>query len=273
MTKSEADVLNWAAQLQGFELQASALRPLIQKAARAAASGDIEEWHRQCRTVLSHEDEAFAATALRFLLSYWTGTKTLDDNRRNRSCVAEAENWLTTLPPGPRNVMAAREVLRWAFRSSETDVPGNALALLQNSATGAAEEAARQIILGAHNIGPSARDWMLPLLTGPDREALILRTARQYVPGLKRDWGLQYGGQYGTHGDAILWAADLSDPAVRDPLVYGLYRQWQEYAQDQRLKEDDAAQWAARTALQPEVKAVIERAQSDFTPDSKPGRP
>ncbi len=259
LKKSEAAALAWAAELGGDDLRKAALQPLM---SRTADAGRVDEWQRLCTALMGHEDESFARLAISEALAGWGRFDNSYPTRKTST--AESDKWLASLPPGPRTAMVAREILRRAIASVEQGaVPARAVAMLGD----VAQEEARQLILTSKHIGPSAREWLLPLLTGEDREALIMRAARQVVPG-------QGLGSWASHeslqGTAIQWAAEISDPAVRDPLIYGLYRQWLQHGESMGYAKDFAGMWVESSTLPADVKAVIERARHDFIPKKQP---
>ncbi len=258
--KSENDLIAWAARLGGADLQGAALTPLILSLAENPNDGAP----RLCSLFLGHADPAFSGAALQTVLKYWIHGSSIPRQWPDRMAAVNA--WLAGLPQGPQAQMAAEQVLRRVATAPGHPAPETALKLLRAQSPPESESLARRFVLESKQLNPTAKEWLLPLLTGQDREDLILHAARHVAPAIQGSWNAPSGNQ----GYAIEWAAELTDPTVRDPLIYGLYQGWLQYAADRNRKEDPASQWEQHTALADDIKAVIGRARRDFTPNSTP---
>lgn len=258
-TTSDDAVIAWAAQLGGDDLRKAALKPLIPHPIKNTTTG---EWNRLCTALANQPDPGFATMALGEVFSHWMR---MDGNNYppKRMPASEADTWLGTLPPGPQAVLAADLLLKAAATSWDEAAPIHALAVLQSMQPDMMEEKARQLITEAKGLGAGARSWVLPLLTGPDRDALILQAARQTAATDSFEWNSRLPRQ----AAAIQWAAELADPATRDPLIYGLYRRWLQDNDEPFYQGKDYAQmWVDRSALPPEIKAITQLARADFVP-------
>jgi RNA polymerase sigma factor (sigma-70 family) len=254
---SEEAVVRWAQELEGNDLRAAALGPLWKA---AAASGKPEDWTRLCDRLLNEEDTEFGTFALQRTLEKWVRRKTKGEN--TPSGLTEADQWLGSLPPGPssRKVMEIllAESMKWA-----QGAPGeHTLAMLAAPGPQAAGEEIARLIAQSKEIDLYADKWLLPLLTGPERDDAVFRAARLVVPTAAPEG---WSSVRPTHAVAIEWAMQLPDSNVRDPLVYGLYRQWLQYQVERQLS-DFAGAWLERPGIPPDIKALMQRAKEDFQP-------
>ncbi len=253
--KSESDLLSWAARLGSADLQSAALNPLIGSIAMDPDKGAP----RLCSLFLAHEDPAFSRAALQTVLRYWVHDSA--DARQWPEKAAAVDAWLAGLPQGAQAQTAAAEVLRRFATARGQPPPEGALKMAEVLPVQDREDLARQFITESDRLNPAARDWLLPWLTGADREALILHAARHVLPAMVNDRAYPNGSQ----GFALDWAAQLSDPAVRDPLLYGITQQWLQWSADQRRQADYTVTWEENAAVSEEVKAVVRRARQEFT--------
>ncbi|MES2709441.1 MAG: sigma-70 family RNA polymerase sigma factor [Verrucomicrobiota bacterium] len=259
--------VRWAGQLQGDDLRKAALQPVWEKLDREGKekrNGNENAWREACGKLLEEPDPVFRRLALAQALSAWTNGA---DSRAKGQRFGATEQWLGTLPPSPGKVMAAELLLGEAVRIGSGTPPATTIGALTAEGGEAAGEAAVRAVLQADKMGLNARGWLLPLLSGPEREAAIFRAAR--LTDFKNG---EWTSMQPRQGEAILWAAELSDPAVRDPLVYGIFQRWLEFEQKDRIGGGGnyVAPWLEKSSLSPEIKSMLEAAAREFKAKGNP---
>lgn len=238
--------VHWAAQLQGDDLQQAVLEPLWEK---LDSGKSADGWAELCRKLQEDGNTSFSQSVLKATLNRWSACD-LDSP-------AEIGKWLSAQPDSTWKRRAAELILANALDSNREESLTQALAVVTGAGAAEASNTAARLILNSDYPGPRARQWLLPLITGPERETAIFKAARSVAAGPG----------YLTEGNseaAIGWAAELSDYKVRDPLVYGLFGKLLERQQKETGSTEAALKWVESSGLSPEVQNQLRHAAKDF---------
>ena len=216
---SPAAALTWASRLQGDDLRGAALEAVWGNLSRDAGKLD---WSNACNTLLTSDDPEFGRMALGKALRAWIGVEANEEPG-----FAPAERWMATLSSPQDRKAVAEQILSNAMQPrpdyTANDRPDKALTELLTSGPEAASREIAHLITEAGPLQSGARDWLLPLLQGPERDPAILNAALKMADG---DESLQTSNYFASKPNpsgALSWAVELSDPSIRDPLILDLF--------------------------------------------------
>lgn len=258
---SENAVLDWAGKLEGEDYRKAALGPLWDQYLKKDGNENCaEDLARLYRALEQTGDESLGRLGLAELAEGWA-----------RCRGAEWDRFLETLTPGRLAWQAAldgisnsevvemrdgqeRNMFTVESRQAQLDRLSAALRLAGDMPTG---QAVSEVLSRTGVVSKEVREWALPLLTGPERGPAIAAFARK---------AMQYqGGYFEGHSApemALDWAREHPEPAVRDPLIYGLYRKW---LQEQR---GAAEQFRGKRNWPTELQAILIKAETELQPGS-----
>ncbi|MES2707698.1 MAG: sigma-70 family RNA polymerase sigma factor [Verrucomicrobiota bacterium] len=263
---SPTDNLAWAARLEGDELRTAAMEAVWSNLSREEGKSD---WSNVCTSLLKAEDREFGNMALRKALRAWISVEA-----NGEPGFAPAERWMASLS-SPRDRREAAELIlsnvmqpRPQFNSLQQ--PDKALAELLASGPETASREAARLITEAGPLQSGASDWLLPLLQGPERDPAILHAARLLADGDERVRFTNPLAANPNPAAALAWAVELSDPAVRDPLIRDLLGKQLTERSTAGQSADAVVDWIEKTSLAPEVRAVLRTSLKEFQALSKP---
>ena len=256
---SEQAVVDWAGKLEGEDYRRAALEPLWDRYLKQDGNENrVEDLVRLYRMVEQSGDESLSRLGLSGLAVGWA---------RYRG--AEWDRFLQTLTPGPLAWQAALDGISNAevveirdgremdmntveSRKALLDRLSAALRMAGDRTTG---QAVSEVLSRTGLVSKQVREWALPLLTGPERAPAVAAFARK---------AMQYRGDYSEGQSApemaLDWAREHPEPAVRDPLIYGLYRKW---LQEQR---GAAEQFRGKQDWPAGLRAILIKAESELQP-------
>ncbi|MES2709537.1 MAG: sigma-70 family RNA polymerase sigma factor [Verrucomicrobiota bacterium] len=256
--QSSDDAVRWASRLQGNDLREAALLPVWN---RLKEENNPGAWGEVCGKLMREEDAGFQRLALKQAIDEWC-----DRGSSAAAGCAGANQWLASLPPSPERSVAAEFLLGNVLNARDYPLkdPSPALiaALREADPRHAADAVVKAVRKNPAALSGNARQSLLPLIPAPEREDVMLQGARKLAFG-------QDEPRYSRPDTALQWAAELSDAAVRDPLVYAIARQWLRQHQSGELK-NDPGQWKEAAALPPAVQERMRDARQDFEAGGKP---
>lgn len=234
--KSPGAVLDWASRLEGMDYKMAALSVIWQRPGTPASRQEHLENLRSVIGLLNEmPDQAMASKMARICGERMSGDAGVDLEETLRNLEPSEVAWQTALAIAGGTVDRAELALRLSVQRTES-------------------LAVSEILRNSFGMSPELLPWALPRLTGPEREATLLEIARQQ--------GQRESGAFDLSDPSSIlslrWAAELSDPAVRDPLIYGLY---------QKLltkSPESAAAFAASCGWAKEMKSLLKKAAAEF---------
>lgn len=123
------------------------------------------------------------------------------------------------------------------------------------------ERAAATIIERTYKAKPELLSWALSKLAGPEKETVIFETARKQLSVETYHTGLgDFAKDRADFVQSIRWAAAMSNPVTRDPLVYGIYQNLRAKMPVQADNILKSPEWAS------DIKTVLQKAESEFSP-------
>ncbi len=207
--QGEDVLLQWAREMVGSDCLRAALTPLISHL--PDSKNEANELRRLMARLATGDNHTIRREVMQVVFGFWA-----------RRMPEDLALWIASRQPGE---LSTRDKAI-ALASLQDDSVGHAKGYPQMQRwlkEQKPEEAARivqQGILEAKVIHPRLLEDVRPWLDGPEREAVVLHAARAAWNEARTFSSADHPAEV-----AILWAAELEDPAVRDPLLYGLYQQ------------------------------------------------
>lgn len=255
LTSSPGDALHWASQLQGNELREAAIYPIW---AQLKERKDDAEWAGVCNFLVKGSDPEFKGLALKRMVDEWCSY--------GHSSSTAANAWLDSLPLASERAVAAQALLGNSLTLRtwpRQDPPATLVAALAEGDPRATADAVKAAVLKQPAaVTANARRSLLPMVPAAERGELIMNAARLLAfadrSPISKDLPL-----------SLQWAAELTDPAIRDPLIHSIALQWREdYATG---KTEGAPPQGNETGGLPEsILPILRKALKDSGPALKP---
>lgn len=254
--KSESAVLQWAASLEGEDYREAALGGLWGRFAYSNDTQDhADDLRRLFDTFEGLSDKSLARLAVKSCAERWGSFR--------------AEEFLKVLQSAEPSELSYQAALIFAGQEKQhfTTLSGGGSADVKNlmeradtalrlSGDRPPGEVAKAIIDQLHNIPPEMLSWALPKMNGAGYDDTILHAARAALNQEKSTYSLNTIPQR----VALDWAAHLSDPSRRDPLIVGLYQQWLQKADP--ITRAQAEAWPEKSGWPADLQEVLKKAKA-----------